>query len=205
MRPISLLLMVLAVLTWAGAAAATTVPGDYASTGESICLWSSGEFNSDNAPIGSTWVSSSSEKGVWTFNKDRTGSAHFRVVQITHPGATAGGPSAGVATLDVTLNFTYDVQQDGSITLAINPSTGTFQDGPRAGQSSTVSAGHTSGTVSIDRNSMIFSPGGIGVQTVTLSPFPCTGSSPICIGGMLTTPTSYRICNTSRVLIRLEE
>jgi hypothetical protein len=211
MRPISLLLMLLAVLTWAGAAAAaTTVPGNYASTGQQTCLYSSGGFNSDNQPVGSTWINSVNEKGTWTFKRDRTGSAHFRGVQITHPGGSSGAPGPGAATLDITLNFTYDVDEEGSITVAINQSTGVFQDGPRAGQSSMVGSiagppGHISGTVSLDRNSMTFSTGGIGIQTVTLLPFPCSDSSPICVGGMLTTPTSYRICNTSRLMIRLEE
>ena len=64
MRRIFLLLILVAVLTWAGASVAgTTIPGTYASTGQLTCLYSSGGFDSYNLPIGASWISSFSEKG----------------------------------------------------------------------------------------------------------------------------------------------
>jgi hypothetical protein len=63
----------------------------------------------------------------------------------------------------------------------------------RKGQTLTQTPCHLSGMVFSDHRRMTLAWDGAQVITYTFLPYPCSDSSPSCVGGMLTTPTLLRL------------
>jgi len=122
--------------------------GDYAFTGEAVCLVSRDGFDPNTlAPVGppNPWprIQSFSVHGVRTFNGDGTGHVVARVVTIAHPYTVPANPpnlsapvfnrgSAGV--VDIESPFTYAVSPDLKVEIETPLVTGNVLSGVRAGQ-----------------------------------------------------------------------
>jgi hypothetical protein len=140
----------------------------------------------DLVPQGPSFVSTNSVQGILTFNGDGTGSAVQHFVSLGNPGA----PSA----IENSLQFTYSVAADGTLTIATLPSVSTTVAGPGLGQQSRISdVPPFVGRLSSDRKSLTFATFNPGVETVTrVVPAP-------------EVVTTLRICHRSRIGIRINK
>ena len=121
--------------------------GDYAFTGETVCLQSVGGFNADLTPVGAPapfpTIVSFSVQGVRRFNGDGTGTLAARVVSISHPFALPTTPTpvfnrGAASSNDIESDFTYAVSHDLKVMITTPVINGTFLTGPRTGQTTTV-------------------------------------------------------------------
>ena len=153
------------VLAWtvAAHAAPPSLKGNYAFTGTGACLFAPGSSTSASMPGNITpntnsgfdmslqptnfmksFSNSFAVEGIRTFKGDGTGTVTGTEVGITVPPTPDGAdfphfpPSASSATFSY--SFTYTFNADGSFTNTVTGSiTGTFQAGPRSGQTFSVS------------------------------------------------------------------
>ena len=186
LRTIAVFLGLMAILVWAGAAAAgpEKLKGDYAFTGEATCITSQSGFNSDQTPIGTSFITSFSVQGVWTFNDNGTGTREGRCVSVT------GDPYPGASSQDILAPSGYTVGSDGTITTWLtSPLTGTVLTGLRAGQTFTIDQIRLKGIISKDEKSLTIASEEPEIETVTYSN-----------GNIF-----FRICHRSRVLLWLEK
>jgi hypothetical protein len=104
--------------------------GTYFSTGEQACLASPAGFT-NQAPnnLALAFVQSSSVQGTLRFEANGTGTAHFKELLITHPPA----PSTSASSTEQSFSFTYDIADDGTLTLLSGEVTGTVLTGSLKG------------------------------------------------------------------------
>lgn len=113
-------------LTWAEAAPQgfnQLLRGNYAFTGEDVCLVSAKGFDADFNPLGPTAVFSYTIQGVRTFNGDGTGRLIARTVRLDAP--RRSGPGALGGSADLSADFTYEVASDRTVTVEQGPMTST--------------------------------------------------------------------------------
>ncbi len=105
--------------------------GTYFSTGEQTCLVSPYGFTNQAVNnVLAAFLQSSSVQGTVSFQADGVGTAQFREVQITHPPATT--PSASSS--EYTFSFTYEVADDGTLTLLFGSVSGRILTGSMTGR-----------------------------------------------------------------------
>lgn len=191
----SVWIMVLAASSAMADSQAHRLRGDFAFTGSTVCVNSGANFaftpptpplgfTADLVPIGPSFVNTNSVQGVLTFNGDGTGSSVSRFVSLGNPGAAGA--------FDSSVQFTYSVAADGTLTIDNGPSISVTVAGPNTGQQSRISGVPTFvGRLSSDRKSLTFASFNPGVETVTrLVPAP-------------ELVTSVRICHRNRIGIRI--
>ena len=195
MRKLSILttiavsLSLLLILVWAGFAAADPgnlkrLRGDYAFTGEAVCITSPLGFDADLTPKGTYFITWFSVQGVWTFNGDGTGTREGRAVSVI------GAPFPGASSQDFQAPFTYTLGPDDTFTTALSsPLTGKVLTGQRAGQTFTIDQIRLTGMISKDKKSLTIAAEEPQIETVTYS----DGT------------VHPRICHRSRVLLRLDD
>jgi hypothetical protein len=171
---------------WTVAAAAdSNLHGTYAFTGMSSCIQDSASlgFNPNLTPKGPASFFTFSVEGTRTFHADGTGMVSGRSVSIVSP------PDASGNSDDFSFKFTYTVDPGGQLSTSLVPGSfsGTALTGPRAGQTYVDDVPMQSGFI------------GEGAQTIVLhEQVPTVESVSFSNGDMF-----LRICNRSRVLIRL--
>jgi len=199
---ISALLMSWGVFAVTDEAAAQTLKGAYGFTGTANCLVALNGFNDKqqvkmSATPPSAFGFSFSVEGIRTFNGDGTGTVNGTAVTTTGETEPLFRPNA--SSHNLTFNFTYVVNGDGSWTSDMVPMTylGTFLTGPRG---------------------PLAGPPSVPAQTYTIDKLP-TISGLMAVNGMTLTaahltPTvethtysngdvEIMICHRSRVFIRL--
>ncbi len=169
------------------------IHGQYAFTGSAQCLIAPTGFNASLQPTNGLWLlDTSSWEGVYTFNKDGTGevTAIYRYNDLPCP-AIPIPPSAGSAT--VSWKFTYTMTDEDIITITLAPGTylGTYDSGPRAGQSWSIDRVPQDGVISVNGKNINVTCGAPTLINILTSP----GGPPS--GSQLN-------CNVSHVLIRIE-
>lgn len=195
------IIIVVAPFIMAVMASAEPIKGQYVSTGEGMCILAFLGFKPDltpsctQTPQGATvcpaMIQSWSAEGVWSFNKDGTGSltalVHFVTESFQGPSGIVP-PSAGVQKLS--MNFHYNVTDEGKITIKSDPGTYTMEwiSGPNVKKLYHIDGWGRKGTVA---------PGGKiitlnSIVTDVMSFIPPLVDLP---------PTAQSTCNGSNVLI----
>ncbi len=153
-----------------------TLRGNYAVSGSTNCVFSNAIFPppgvyvppagfTNLAPIGHASTNSSSLNGIWSFNKDGTGTIAQRVVSLGDPDP---GDSGAAAVIDTSSDFTYGIADDGTITMNQGPINSVFVAGPRAGfQSQTSGVPPLVGHASTNKSTLVFGTFNPGVETTT--------------------------------------
>jgi hypothetical protein len=180
--------------------------GHYAFTGTGACLYAPGSSTSPPTPgnttpnsdsnfdtslrpinVSKAFSTSFAVEGIRTFKRDGTGTVTGTEMGIVVPPTPGGAPSASSATFSY--SFTYTFNNDGSFNTMVTGSvTGTFQTGPRSGQTFTVSNfPPLLGMASKDGSALTLATLVPTVETIAFS----NGD------------VWPRICHRSRVLIRL--
>ena len=181
-------------MAWAGEANAAPqdfnqlLRGDYAFTGEAVCVVSPGGFTTGPTPppfipIGTFFINSFSIQGIRTFNGDGTGTIVARNVNINQTGG-------GVNAADLSGDFTYQVAPDRSFTVVQGPITGIVVVGPGAGSTAITIGVKFSGKISQDHKTLVMSTEEPTVEIRT----------PILPPG----PDSPRICHRARTAIKIK-
>lgn len=167
--------------------------GDYAFTGEAVCLVSEEGFKTNFTPNvpGTTWVLSFSIQGVRTFNGDGTGSVVGRTVSVTHPSTAAGFPGVAARMHELSGSFTYSVAPDRTFAVEQGPLTQIGVAGPGTGQTAIIEGINFSGFISQDHKTLVVSTDEptIEKRTAALS----DGSVDV----------DYRICHRARTAIKI--
>jgi len=160
---------------------------DFAAAGTLQCLTSIGGFNSNLTPVTGSivFVNLNSVEAVWTFNAGGAGTVSGRVVGISSP--STGTSLGGAGSADFAVEFTWTLAA-GVMTVNLSSVTGEQLTGGRAGQTFTVTGVPTlTGRISGDGRSITLSHDTPAVETISYS----NGD------------VHPRICNRSRVLVRL--
>jgi hypothetical protein len=188
------------LLTLCGAASANGGPGSlqgrYGLSASGTCLGSPNGFYSNNVAIEPSSVSSNVAHGVFTFERDGTGSASLVQTQLNLP-PLAQGASAFSSSANITFNFKYELAAGGAMTvyMLLDTYAATYLTGPLAGFSGTFVTDSLakewvlSGTYSNDRKTLLLNSG----NTVS--------KSRLSIGSNYL--DTYVICQLGRVLTRL--
>ncbi len=186
------------LLTLGGAAAAQPGPGSlqgrYGLTASGTCLGSPNGFYPNNVAIEPSSVSSNVAHGVFTFERDGTGSASVVQTQLNLPPLSSSAPAAFSNLANITFNFKYELAPGGAMTVKIllDSYAATYVSGPLKGLGATfVTSGladtwDLSGTYSNDRKTLLLNSG----NTVSKSRL-SNGAE------------TYVICQIGRVLTRL--
>ena len=153
------------------------IHGEYAATSVVSC----NAYKKDDGTF--TGTSISTQLAIYTFNRDGTGTVQGKFVMI---GIT---PAPGESSYDFWWDFTYEVADDGKITMDVVPGTGEFKIGNFVVYSYTGAVAPESGWLSADHKTIT-----IGIETV--------GNTEITLydGNIRNVK-----CNISRVLIRVGE
>jgi hypothetical protein len=187
------------LLTLCGAASAQagtgSLQGRYGVSVSGTCLGSPNGFYPNNVAIEPSSVSSNVAHGVFTFERDGTGSGSLVQTQLNLP-PLAQGASAFSSSANITFNFKYELAAGGAMTvyMLLDTYAATYLTGPLAGGSGTFVTDSLakdkewvlSGTYSNDRKTLLLNSG----NTVSLSR--------LSIG-----LETYVICEIGRVLTRL--
>ncbi len=169
------------------------IGGEYAMTASGACLFSSGGFNPNDTPIGTSWGGSSMATGIWTFKRDGTGTVKGTQFGLTLPPANPGYSNPSAASAGFSFDFTYKVTDDGMITVEkVGLYKATYLTGPLKDWTFTISSsGDFFGNVSADHKTITLASAN-EVEKITLT----NGTVAFDV---------YSICNIGRVLIRLGE
>jgi hypothetical protein len=186
------------LLTLCGAASAQagtgSLQGRYGVSVSGTCLGSPNGFYPNNVAIEPSSVTSNVAHGVFTFERDGTGSASLVQTQLNLPPLPPSAPFAFSNLADITFKFKYEMAPGGAMTvnMLLDTYAATYLTGPLAGLGATfVTAGLAptwvlSGTYSNDRKTLLLNSG----NTVSKSRL-SNGSE------------TYVICQLARVLTRL--
>lgn len=143
--------------------------GTYAVTGSTTCLQSQSGFNANFTPMNPAMGNvaiSQTVIGTLTLNDDGTGSRSGTATSIVEP--PAGQPTVNANTFSGT--FTYEINNDGTIHFLTNsPTTGTFTQGPRTGQTFSVDEIELIGHASQKGDIHVAATGPLGIETITFS------------------------------------
>jgi hypothetical protein len=166
-RPLILMLVLWSVWLTRGEAASQgfnqLLRGNYAFTGEDVCLVSPKGFDADFTPLGPTSVFSSSIQGLRTFNGDGTGSLIARTVPFNLPQPSRPGASGNSA--DLSADFTYEVASDRTFTVEQGPMTSTDTGEPNARTTVIIENIKFSGQISQDLKTLVMSTEKSTVET----------------------------------------
>ena len=127
------------LLTLGGAATAQAGPGSlqgrYGLSASGTCLGSPNGFYPNNVAIEPSSVSSNVAHGVFTFERDGTGSASVVQTQLNLPPLRA--PAAFSNSANITFKFTYELAPGGAMTvnMLLDTYAATYLTGPLAGDS----------------------------------------------------------------------
>lgn len=137
--------------------------GNYAFTGEDVCLVSPKGFDADFTPLGPTSVFSSSIQGVRTFNGDGTGRLIARTDQFNGP--QPSGPGASGNSADLSADFTYEVASDRTFTVEQGPMTSADIGEPNARTTVIIENIKFSGQIAQDLKTLVMSTEKSTVET----------------------------------------
>jgi hypothetical protein len=165
-----------------------TIHGVYAATSVGSCISTPYGFNENltpkNPPDKPVSSNTATSQIIWTFNRDGTGTADAMGVGISLSPNQSGGLS------HTTWQFTYDVTDDGMVTIHTVSGGSEYLAGPLKGATYTIVEGvDESGYISEDH------------KTITLGMGMVVGVIKLRFTGF----DIYAICNYSRVLIRVGE
>ncbi len=167
------------------------VTGEYAFTAGMSCISTPSGFNPDLTAVDPASVGSNSItfQGIFTFNRNGTGSMESTGVFIIPPPARPPGPNASA--FDFTFTFTYDVADDDTITIEADENSFkvTLETGPSSGNAFTFDTYSLSGMISADHKTLTVGPPTTTIHTLTFKTPP--------------PPPLKIICNGSYVLTRL--
>jgi hypothetical protein len=168
------------------------ISGEYALMGRRSCIYTPLGFNDNLTPIVPASVASNSitTQGICTFKRDGTGTMEGTGVQIVPPPAPSPGTPAA-SSFDFSFPFTYDVADDGTITIDADENSfqAKYDTGPFTGVTFTFDKFSLSGMVSADHKTLMLGSGTTTIEALTLQ---------------LPTPVVLKvICNDSFVFIRL--
>jgi hypothetical protein len=153
-------------LLWAGIANAAPphLKGKYAFTGTESGILDSEGFNDNLTPKSEdAYGFDRSLQGVATFNRDGTGTVEGKAVGNTEPEGGANSWSENFS-----YNFTYAVDKDGNITMALDDSyTGTFTAGTLKDKTYTLDKLSLSGMAS--NNNSVLTLGTVTPEIVTVN------------------------------------
>jgi hypothetical protein len=151
--------------------------GQYAATGEHVCLWATNGFDSNNQPKLPTvsFSSSTSIEGTVTFNGDGTGTLDVTDVNISTIPAFLNPPAPpilltippSVSSDQVSGSLSYEVTSRSTFTATAVDLTGVFLTGPFAGQSFALNKIVLSGKIATDHKSLSLTSIEPTVETVT--------------------------------------
>jgi hypothetical protein len=196
------IIIVVAPFIMAVMASAEPIKGQYASTGEGMCILAFLGFKPDltpsctQTPQGTTvcpaLIQSWSGEAVWSFNKDGTGSFTALIQFVTESFQGPSGivpPSAGVQKLSGKIH--YNVTDEGNITITADPGTYTAEwiSGPNANKIYHLNGWGRKGTVAPSGKIIILNSLVTDVMSF-MAPF------------VDLPPTAQVTCNGSNVLIR---
>ncbi len=161
------------------------IHGEYAATSVSTCISTPYGFDENFIPLKPpASTSTSTAWNIWTFNGDGTGTAEGTGVGISLSPNQSGSSS------HVTWQFTYDVTDDGMITIHTVSGEAKYLTGSLKGATYTIVQGvDESGYISEDH------------KTITLN----TATTGVIKLHFALGFDYYSICNYSRVLIRVGE
>ena len=172
--------------------------GQYAYSGEAGCLYSPSGFNAATlTPLGSSFVSSFSVIGTWTWHGDGTSSLTGRIISFTQAPLNTSTPFTPAASLvEVSANFKSVVGADGkTFTEELVPGSfhGKYLNGARVGQLFTIDKATLSGYIMNNRTALALATPGTEIETVTI--YDASGQSALA--------SLPRICHGSRTLTKL--
>ena len=162
------------------------IEAEYGVTSSGNCICSTGGFNANYTPIGTSWSSASMSSGTFTFRHNGTGTAEAVAFGLTL------SPSPSANSQKFKFDFVYEVSDEGQITAhMVGPYNATMITGTMAGSTVTTDTMNLFGYVSPDHKTITLgSANEVQKYTVTSS----SGSQTLI----------YMICNFSRVLIRVD-
>ncbi len=173
------------------------IPGEYAMSATGTCLFSSLPFNPNFTANSESvsWAGSSMATGIWTFKRDGTGTVQGTQFGLTLPPANPGYSNPGAASADFWFEFTYEVADDGTISVDIEGLyNAKYITGPLKNWTFTIPPpGHFFGNFSADHKTITLASANED-QKITITNPPRTFSFDV-----------YSICNIGRVLIRLSD
>jgi hypothetical protein len=195
------IIIVVAPFIMAVMASAEPITGQYASTGEGMCIATLFGFKPDSTPSCGTTpqgatvcpstISSWSGEGVYLFNKDGTGSFTALIQYVNLSYERPSGivpPSAGAQKVSAKIHYT--VTNERKITITADPGTYTMEwiSGPSANKTFHTNGWARKGTVAPDGKIIIVN----SLVTDVMSFTPPYVDIP---------PTAQVVCNGSNVLI----
>jgi hypothetical protein len=168
-------LFIMVDMASAGSSGRRAIRGEYAYTGETTCLISPIGFDDKLQPVGG-WgiIQTSSREGDIRFELNGTGSAYMFSRNITLPyqwPTSLPGNPFGASTMDITFDFTYTLEKDGTITIILDTvGEGVFTSkpitGPDAGLTFTITGVSPDGSITPIVNDGVITPDG---KTITLN------------------------------------
>jgi hypothetical protein len=191
------------------------IHGTYAMTGGGNCLWSPNPFTPIPPPASPpddmtdlmtgyradpSYSGHFSVQGLMVFRTDGTGTAEFTHFGISSP-PIIGAPTATFgpsASMKFHFSFKYHVNRDGTMTIAMIPDPSEFQgyftSGPNAGQRYTLDVFTFSGIISADHTTLTLTTKNEQLHFTVYS-----------MDGNTFLRDSYGVCNSGRVLSRVDE
>lgn len=196
-KKLAVFVIITAIVTFISVAMASAgnnnpVTGEYAVTAGMSCIYTPSGFNPNLTPVTAAVGSNSiTLQGIFTFNRNGTGSFDSTGVEINPPPALKGPAHANAFHFSFT--FTYDVADDDTITIAADENSFqvTYDTGPITGVTFTADTYSLSGMVSADHKTLTLGPPTTIIQTLTFQLPP-----PAVL-------VLKMICNGSYVLTRL--
>jgi hypothetical protein len=194
------IITVIAPFVIAVMASAEPIKGQYASTGEGMCILALFGFKPDSTPsctptpqgpVCPTVIQSWSSEAVYSFDEDGTGSLTALLQWVTHSFEGPSGivpPNAGTQKLSA--KFHYNVTDEGKITITADPGTYTMEwiSGPMANKTYHVNGWARKGTIAPDGKMIILNSLVTDVMFF-IAPY------------VDMPPTAQVVCNGSNVLI----
>ena len=164
------------------------IHGEYAMTGTNICIIAPGGLTPDLKPTVAGLIQSSSREGVVTFEPHGTGSAVIFARNISLPVYPTGNLppysvlSPGASTAEVTFDFTYTLEKDGTITMVAGPGpySSTTLTGPDAGKTFYITGASFNGVITPDRKTITLNAGAPDVYGITQKDNPSFNAQSIC-------------------------
>jgi hypothetical protein len=159
--------------------------GQYAATIVGSCILAPFGFNPDSTPInGVGLVSTFNREGIFTFEKDGTGSAEVigSTINLSYPGPGGVTVPPNAASNTISWDFTYTVTDDGMITITQVPGTyfSTNTSGTLAGKTYRVEGVVSKGTITPDGKIITVYLGAPNVLMVYGPNLPPSGVPQIC-------------------------
>lgn len=165
------------------------IRGQYAATSEGTCMVAPFGFNPNLTPInGLGIISIANRVGVFTFEKDGTGSAtqDGSVITLSYIGPSGQVPPSA-ASQTLSWDFTYTATDDGMITITQVPGTSSveFTSGPSMGLTYEVEGTSLKGTITPDGKNINLNGSASNLLTLSGPNLPPIGSNHSCSSSWL--------------------